>query len=119
MEVPFRMLHSGHIAPIRPTGQHRRHHDVYTLYCQDEIEIHSHSAIQVNLSAVHASYPHDEDFTGRLLCLTPDSLIAEYGCHCITRIVYTDEVITVWIGNMTDDDVLIPRGKPICELTEY
>ena len=115
----FIILPTGYAEPIHPIRQTRRHYTVYALCAQNDVEIPSHSAVQVNLSAIYANDPYDEYPIDRFLCLTPDSLLAEHGCHCITRIVYSDEVITVWIGNMTSNNVLITRGNPVCELMEY
>jgi len=119
MEGRFRILLTGHAEPIRPISQPRRHHTIYTIFAQNDVEIPSHSVVQVNLSAVYTNDPYDDYAIESFLCLTPDSLLAEHGCHCITRVVYSGEVITIWLGNMTSNNVLITRGDPVCELMEY
>lgn len=119
METPFRVLCNGHTPPIQPMSQTRRNNTVHTLYSQHNIDVPSHAVTQISLSVIYESDPYDEEGITSFLCATPESLIAEYGCHCITRVVYADEVITVWIINNTNDNVHILRGTPVCDLLEY
>lgn len=119
MDIPFRVIFDDEQEPIPPIHRFRREQPIYTLFAQHDIEIGPHQQIQIDLRAVYTTEQAHHNLPTKLLCMTPDTLIADYGCHCITRVIYSDEVITVWIGNMTPHNHTIRRGEPICDLIEY
>ena len=119
MDIPLRVIHNHVQGPILPIRRRQREQPIYTLYAQQDIEIGPHQQVQVDTCTIYISENSHHNNPSRLLCMTPDTLVSDYGCQCITRVVYSDEVITVWIGNMTPHHHVIRRGEPVCDLIEY